>query len=553
MKKLILLSLLFITLMGCSSSTTSGEISTPSFSSDSLITTSNVTTSESNITTSKETISSSEEKEVYHTATFINYNDEVLYVDDYVKDGEVPIYKGETPIRESTIDYTYTFSNWDKPLLPIKEDTTYKAVFTEEKIIYHTATFKNYDGEILYIDNYVKDGETPIYKGETPTKQGSYNKKYSFEGWDIYLEPIYQDTIYTAVFNEEEIYYTIYELNSFDGDYPIYYGQEVFLEDVGIVSVYSNNTFCVTQIHDPLDSYSIDVKALNDISETFTRGDIVTVIGTLDVINGRPFINNATVSWGYGGMNSCNNAAYIGTVQMKDREYWEEKISKVNSGNLYYSYMTIASIPEIKEGEDISFYVVFPGEDIQINENNFFLIEIRIPSLTSQEAIYASSWISQFKEGDGIYINFMAYYDNYMLGLLPFDILDSSSFNVPYTHKNVFSTYEGINNFINSKYPNYITVPSMENNYTYNYVTKTGYETIGNSTRSFTSVTFYTYQTQELVSLLVELYNSNEDYIYMGFEDEKHWISHPYSPGFDMLIYIFKAKGKVIFEMHLID
>ena len=43
--------------------------------------------------------------------------------------------------------------------------------------------------------------------------------------------------------------------------------------------------------------------------------------------------------------------------------------------NLYYSYMTMASIPDIVSGKDISFYITFPGEDIEISDNNFYLIE----------------------------------------------------------------------------------------------------------------------------------------------------------------------------------
>lgn len=129
---------------------------------------------------------------------------------------------------------------------------------TNEK--YYTATFLNYDGTILYVGSNVKEGTIPEYKGDTPVKEGTSKINYIFDGWDIYLGEIYENTTYVATFIEEEIYYTISDLLTFEGDYPIHYGKEVFLDDVGIVCVYSDNTFCVTSIHNPLDNFSIEVK-----------------------------------------------------------------------------------------------------------------------------------------------------------------------------------------------------------------------------------------------------------------------------------------------------
>ena len=154
---------------------------------------------------------------------------------------------------------------------------------------------------MLYVDEHVKEGTIPVYKGEEPTKEGTYKINYEFKGWDYPLEPIYEDMTYTALFEEEKLFYTVEELITFDEDYPFHYGKEVFLENVGIVSIYDNNTFTVTPVHNPLDSYSIEVKAKENIKDTFTSNDVVTVVGILDVKNGRPFINNATVTWGYDG------------------------------------------------------------------------------------------------------------------------------------------------------------------------------------------------------------------------------------------------------------
>lgn len=448
-----------------------------------------------------------------------------------------------------------TSSGGHKVTTPTPPSITSNTPSSTVKEVFYTATFLNYDGEVLYVDEHVKEGTIPIYKGEEPTKEGTYKINYEFKGWDYPLEPIYEDMTYTALFEEEELFYTVEELITFDEDYPFHYGKEVFLEDVGIVSIYNNNTFTVTPVHNPLDNYSIEVKAKENIKDTFTSNDVVTVVGILDVKNGRPFINNATVTWGYDDdQYSADDAAYIGTVEMKDREYFENKIDKSQSGNLYYSYMNIANVPEIVIGEDITFYLTFPGEDITINEKNFYLIEARIPSLTESEAEYVSSWAKQFKNGDGIYVNLQIYYDNRLIVLLPYDLIDSSKFNVPYTHKNVFTNYDPVSTFISKEYSkDYIIFPNMENEYTYNYVTKSAYETVGNSSMKYCRISFYTYQIDELMNYLIDLYSSSEEFTHLGIEeDEKYWIDHPYSPNLDMHICIYKGFGKVIFEMHFL-
>lgn len=420
---------------------------------------------------------------------------------------------------------------------------------------YYSATFLNYNGDVLYADDNVLEGSIPLYKGDTPTKEGTYNTNYKFIGWDTPLEPIYQNTTYTALFEKEEIFYTVEELITFDGDYPLHYGKEVFLEDVGIVSIYSDDTFAVTPIHNPTDFFSIEVKAKENIKDTFTKKDVVTVIGTLDVLNGRPYINNATVTWGYDGdQYSADDSAYIGTVELKDREYWESKIDKKESGNLYYSYMNLASVPDVVPGEDLTFYLTFPGEDIEISDRNFYLIEARIPALDENEAEYVSSWANKFKKGDGIYINMQIYYDNHLLVLLPYDLINSSRFNIPYSHKNVFSTYEPVVEYIEKEYSTqYITFPNMSNEYTYNYVAKTAYETVNNSSMKYTRISLYTYEMDELMNYLINLYNSSEEFSSIGLDNEnKYWIDHPYSPNLDMHICIYKGFGKVILEMHFL-
>lgn len=58
-----------------------------------------------------------------------NYDGTVLDT-DAVEVGSVPVYGGQTPVRDSDRLYDYTFSGWDKPLAAVSADTVYTACFS---------------------------------------------------------------------------------------------------------------------------------------------------------------------------------------------------------------------------------------------------------------------------------------------------------------------------------------------------------------------------------------------------------------------------------------
>ena len=64
-----------------------------------------------------------------HTVTWKN-GDTVLKTDS-VKEGVIPSYSGDEPQKESTEQYSYTFSGWTPEPAPATEDTVYTAQFTE--------------------------------------------------------------------------------------------------------------------------------------------------------------------------------------------------------------------------------------------------------------------------------------------------------------------------------------------------------------------------------------------------------------------------------------
>ena len=132
-----------------------------------------------------------------------------------VASGETPAYTGETPTKENTTGYTYTFTGWtdgtdtydkDATLPAVTEQTTYMAVFTPVARTY-TITFRNADGSTLQATE-VAYGTMPAYSG-TPTKTADVQYTYTFDGWDKPLETVTGAATYTALYATTTNTYTI--------------------------------------------------------------------------------------------------------------------------------------------------------------------------------------------------------------------------------------------------------------------------------------------------------------------------------------------------------
>lgn len=164
--------------------------------------------------------------------TWQNYDESILKVNN-VKYGEMPIYDGPTPKRESNNEFTYTFTGWSPLVSEVVGDATYIATFSTETNKY-TITWKNYDGTILRTDYDVKYGTVPLYKGTKPHKPSDDEFTYRFTGWSPTLSEVVSDTTYVATFSAETNEYvitwrnhdeSILESNVFKyGEMPIYDG-----------------------------------------------------------------------------------------------------------------------------------------------------------------------------------------------------------------------------------------------------------------------------------------------------------------------------------------
>lgn len=136
--------------------------------------------------------------------TFMSYDGTEEYIRLPVAVGyDCPEPKIETPTRESTAQYNYTFAGWATTVNGALDSNTLKAV-TEDRTVYanyisviryYTITFYDSDGTTVLKTESLAYGATPSY---TPEKSG-----YSFDGWEPELATVTDDATYQAKWIEE--------------------------------------------------------------------------------------------------------------------------------------------------------------------------------------------------------------------------------------------------------------------------------------------------------------------------------------------------------------
>ncbi len=146
-----------------------------------------------------------------YTISFVNEDGTELQ-SGKVAYGETPVYSGETPEKEATAQYTYTFAGWDAEIATVTGDATYTATYTST-VNEYTITFVNEDGTELQSGK-VAYGETPVYSGETPEKEATAQYTYTFAGWDAEIATVTKDATYTATYDSTVNEYTITFVNS---------------------------------------------------------------------------------------------------------------------------------------------------------------------------------------------------------------------------------------------------------------------------------------------------------------------------------------------------
>ncbi|MBQ4215417.1 MAG: hypothetical protein II663_03980, partial [Bacteroidales bacterium] len=147
-----------------------------------------------------------------YNVSFVNDDNTELQSMDY-EYGAMPLYEGETPVKDATAQYTFEFDGWDKTIIPVTGDATYVATFSKTTNSYEI-TFKNYDGTVLQ-SSLVAYGEIPSYNGEIPTRPSEAGNNYLFKGWNVPIAPVSADMEYVATYSDET---TTYPISFYDED-----------------------------------------------------------------------------------------------------------------------------------------------------------------------------------------------------------------------------------------------------------------------------------------------------------------------------------------------
>ena len=159
-----------------------------------------------------------------YTVKFVNEDGTELQSSP-VAYGETPVYTGETPTKEATAKYTYSFLAWTPAIVPVTDDATYTATYIQAPREYEIK-FVNEDGSELQSSS-VAWGETPVYTGESPTKEATAEYTYTFAGWSPEITSVTEDATYTATFTQTPREYEIKFVNE-DGtelqSSPVIYG-----------------------------------------------------------------------------------------------------------------------------------------------------------------------------------------------------------------------------------------------------------------------------------------------------------------------------------------
>ncbi len=134
---------------------------------------------------------------IYYNIRFVDEDGTVLQTGQ-VAEGETPVYKGSTPTKANTAEYTYTFIGWTPEVVPVVEETTYTATYSAAKRTYQVR-FLNYNGQELQ-SLQVEYGALPEYTGTTPVRPATAQYNYVFDGWTPEIVSVTKNANYTATF-----------------------------------------------------------------------------------------------------------------------------------------------------------------------------------------------------------------------------------------------------------------------------------------------------------------------------------------------------------------
>lgn len=119
-----------------------------------------------------------------------------------VEYGALPKFEGKEPAKKESKGFTYSFKSWNPSVAMVKDKAVYTAVFDSVAKTF-VVTFMN--GKDTLQSTAVAYGNTPEYKGKTPTKSGSDKYEFKFSGWSPKLATVTEEAVYKAVFDSTKL------------------------------------------------------------------------------------------------------------------------------------------------------------------------------------------------------------------------------------------------------------------------------------------------------------------------------------------------------------
>ena len=134
-----------------------------------------------------------------YTYKFVDFDGTVLK-EETSNEGSTIIYPSN-PTKAATVEYTYTFTGWDKNDTILTKDIVFTAVYASVKNQY-TYKFVDFDGTVLKEEKV--DYGTKIVAPSNPTREDSSVFTYEFIGWDKEFDVVTGDIEINAKYKETE-------------------------------------------------------------------------------------------------------------------------------------------------------------------------------------------------------------------------------------------------------------------------------------------------------------------------------------------------------------
>lgn len=235
---------------------------------------------------------------------------------------------------------------------------------------------------------------------------------------------------------------------------PYLDGQVVRLEDVSVTSNYGTSSLsvCWSDIaEDGTINDFVSMEVVTTEKTSFGWKDVVNVTGTVTSTNGRPHLKDATVEWAVDEETSKGAGSVIYS-RYQTRAYWDHYASRAVSSSYFEATLQLASLPgTLTAGQGGSFQVVYPGEKLEISDDNWNIIDVMIPTLSEAEATMYNAAFEGLEVGDGVLMFAQSYFDSYPKALMVPETLRIQDGWVP-TQLDIFQTWAETEAYIADTY-----------------------------------------------------------------------------------------------------